>query len=117
MHIVSTLVAFMAFFGLGFTAPNFDNQTQPQDNPFLTCYTNPCVQVDGVGKIMGSTKVNTYKFVKIIIGMLKLSLVKVRIEWLCFWRGSMTYLHFDWSNNRQLTIDKQPCYQAKTQKM
>ena len=59
MHIVSTLVAFMAFFGLGFTAPKFDNQTQPQDNPFLTCYTNPCVQVDGVGKIMGSTKVST----------------------------------------------------------
>ena len=49
----------MAIIGLGFTAPNFDNQTQPQDNPFLTCYTNPCVQVDGVGKIMGSTKVNT----------------------------------------------------------
>ena len=47
----------MAFFGLGFTAPSFDNQTQPQDNPFLTCWTNPCVQVDGVGKIMGSTKV------------------------------------------------------------
>ena len=49
----------MAFFGLGFTAPHFDNQTQPQDNPFLTCWTNPCVQVDGVGKIMGSTKVNS----------------------------------------------------------
>ena len=48
----------MAFLGLGFTAPGFDNQTQPQDNPFLTCWTNPCVQVDGVGKIMGSTKVN-----------------------------------------------------------
>ena len=63
----------MAFFGLGFTAPNFDNQTQPQDNPFLTCWTNPCVQVDGVGKIMGSTKVNT----------------KVRIVWLRLWRGSM----------------------------
>ena len=63
----------MAFFGLGFTAPSFDNQTQPQDNPFLTCWTNPCVQVDGVGKIMGSTKVNT----------------KVRIVWLCLGRGSM----------------------------
>ena len=63
----------MAIIGLGFTAPNFDNQTQPQDNPFLTCYTNPCVQVDGVGKIMGSTKVNT----------------KDRIVWLRLWRDSM----------------------------
>ena len=27
------------------------------DNPLLTCYTNPCVNVDGVGKILGTTKV------------------------------------------------------------
>merc|ERR1712227_344825 len=26
------------------------------DNPLLTCYTNPCVRVDGVGKIMGTEK-------------------------------------------------------------
>ena len=29
-----------------------------QDNPLLTCYTNPCVNVDGFGKIMGTKKVS-----------------------------------------------------------
>ena len=55
MHIVTTLVAFMAFFGLSIAAPSIDDPAK--DNPLFTCYTNPCVNVDGVGKIMGSTKV------------------------------------------------------------
>ena len=48
----------MAFFGLSFAAPSIDDPAK--DNPLFTCYTNPCVQVDGVGKIMGSTKVKYF---------------------------------------------------------
>ena len=54
----------MAFFSIVIAAPNIfdekDNNIDEKDNPdnpLLTCFTNPCVQVDGVGKIMGSTKV------------------------------------------------------------
>ena len=48
----------MAFFSLSFAAPSIDDPAK--DNPLFTCYTNPCVQVDGVGKIMGSTKVKYF---------------------------------------------------------
>ena len=48
----------MAFLGLSFAAPSIDDPAK--DNPLFTCYTNPCVQVDGVGKIMGSTKVKYF---------------------------------------------------------
>ena len=41
---------FWAILGLGQSAI---------DNPLLTCLTNPCVQVDGVGKILGTIKVIT----------------------------------------------------------
>ena len=60
-------MAFMALFSIAIAAPNIfddkDNITDEKDNPdnpLLTCFTNPCVQVDGVGKIMGSTKVRTF---------------------------------------------------------
>jgi len=54
MHIYKTLLAFLAFLSLVLSAPSIDENTQ--DNPLATCYTNPCVDVSGVGKIMGSTK-------------------------------------------------------------
>jgi hypothetical protein len=44
----------LAFIGLA-KAASFSNATK--DNPFVTCLTNPCLQVPGVGKIMGAKKV------------------------------------------------------------
>ena len=48
------LISFLAFFGLCFGR---NLNVTLNDNPLFTCFTNPCVYVDGVGKIMGSTKV------------------------------------------------------------
>ena len=47
-------LSIVAFFGL--SAGKNLNVTL-EDNPLLTCYTNPCVDVDGFGKIMGTKKV------------------------------------------------------------
>ena len=64
MHTYKNLMAFTALFSIAIAAPNiFDEFTEKKDNPdnpLITCFTNPCVQVDGVGKIMGSTKVRTF---------------------------------------------------------
>ena len=46
------LIFLICFIGLAYSAPY--NETK--DNPLASCLTNPCVVVDGVGKIMGTKK-------------------------------------------------------------
>ena len=53
-------IHFLAFFGLAFGR---NLSVSLDDNPALTCYTQPCVDVEGVGKIMGTEKVNLYLLV------------------------------------------------------
>ena len=65
MNIYKNLLAFMAFFSIVIAAPS--NFTHEKDNPILTCLTQPCVQVDGVGKIMGSYKVRILKSIYILL--------------------------------------------------
>ena len=51
-------IYFLAFFGLAFGR---NLNVSLDDNPALTCYTQPCVDVEGVGKIMGTEKVYILK--------------------------------------------------------
>ena len=48
------LLAFLALFGLCQAA---SIAPDTKDNPLYTCYTNPCVTVPGIGKILGTKKV------------------------------------------------------------
>ena len=58
-------IYFLAFFGLAFGR---NLSVSLDDNPALTCYTQPCVDVEGVGKIMGTEKVNHFFFFSIQSG-------------------------------------------------
>ena len=57
MQTIYILVIFCSLTGLS-QAEIFNATLDEKDNPFATCFTNPCVQVEGVGKIMGSKKVS-----------------------------------------------------------
>ena len=58
----------LAFFGLAFGR---NLNVSLDDNPALTCYTQPCVDVEGVGKIMGTEKVPIHFKTNIFEGLKK----------------------------------------------
>ena len=56
MNKLATCVLF-TLFGLALSGVvRDDDDSDTHDNPLLTCLTHPCVQVDGVGKILGTKK-------------------------------------------------------------
>lgn len=51
---MKSFAIFIGLFGVVYSASLYNNETR--DNPLASCLTNPCVVVDGVGKIMGTRK-------------------------------------------------------------
>ena len=90
MQCLKKCIAFMALLGICSGASLSHNQSL-YDNPLATCLTNPCVQVEGVGKIMGSKKDSEVSQKKLRFW----SMIQVFLFLIFRWQVE-TFIHITW---------------------